>query len=274
MKRILFPTDFSNTSRKALTYALEIARRNNAELILTHTIEDIYEFTPMIEDYKQRMTREVEIQLQNLIDEITIKEEYQNLDVKTQILNGRIVTTILEKADQVKADLIVMGTTGATGLKKIFFGSNATEVMLKSAIPVLAVPEGSSFDGLKHITFFTDYHDGDKKALNKITELGKLFDSEITIVHIEEEHNFTNEIMRRGFKEMVAEQISIAADFEFITAESFLSGVSKFLDNNPSSLLTMVRYKKPFFTELFHKDHSKEMTFYSNIPLLILEGKK
>lgn len=271
ISRVLFPTDFSDSSRKALTYALEIARRSKASLTMVHTIEEPYNFAPLLEEYKQQISRRVKTLFEEQLDEIAEDKEYSDIEIDTRILHGRVAFAVLDEAHESKSDLIVMGTTGASGLTKLLFGSKTIEVILGSKIPVLAIPANSKYTGLKHITFLTDYNEGDLLALNKTADFGNLFNADISVVHIELKHNFKNEIMFRGLKDIISKQVPYKSmHFELVSEYSFFTGVASFLESNPTEMLTMVRYKKPFFTKMLNKDHSKELGFYSQVPLLVM----
>lgn len=271
ISRILFPTDFSETSGKALTYALEIARRSKATITMVHTIEEPYNFAPLLEEYKQQVSRRVETLFNEQLAEIAEDEQYKDIEIDTRILHGRVAFAVLDEANETKADLIVMGTTGASGLTKLLFGTKTIEIILASRIPVLAIPAKSKFTGLKQITFLTDYNEGDLYELKKTADFAELFKSDISVVHIETDHNFKNEILFRGFKDIASKQVAHQSmQFELVTEFSFFTGVAAFLESNPTDMLTMVRYRKPFFSKMLNKDHSKELGFYSQVPLLVL----
>lgn len=273
ISHILIPTDFSSISDKALPFALELARRNKASITMMHTIEEPYDFAPMLEDIKKQIGRKIKSLFDEKLEEIAQRSEYGDLDIETSIQNGRVSMAILEEAKLSKADLIVMGTTGATGLQKVLFGSNASEIILQSKVPVLVVPKNSIYNGLDHITFLSDYNDGDLKALEQTADIARLFNAQITVLHIAKERNLKTEIMHRGFKEIATKQLNYESlDFELITQKNFIAGVADFLESHSTSLITMVRYEKPFFSKLLNKDHSKELGFYSKIPLLVLIG--
>lgn len=273
ISHILIPTDFSSISDKALPFALELARRNKASITMMHTIEEPYDFAPMLEDIKKQIGRKIKSLFDEKLEEIAQRSEYGDLDIETSIQNGRVSLAILEEAKLSKADLIVMGTTGATGLQKVLFGSNASEIILQSKVPVLVVPKNSIYNGLDHITFLSDYNDGDLKALEQTADIARLFNAQITVLHIAKERNLKTEIMHRGFKEIATKQLNYESlDFELITQKNFIAGVADFLESHSTSLITMVRYEKPFFSKLLNKDHSKELGFYSKIPLLVLIG--
>lgn len=275
INRILFPTDFSETSKKALPYALEIAKRTKAKLSLVHTIEEPYDFSPLLEEYIRQVRRKVETLFHDLLDEIQEDKAYKDLEIETRILNGRVAFALKEEADALEADLIVMGTTGASGLSKVLFGSKTTEVILQSDIPILAVPQNSRYKGLDHITFLTDYNEGDLNALEQTSELGKLFNSELSVLHIEPEKDLKTEAMFRGFREIASEKIKHEPmNFELMIQYSFIAGIADFLETQQTSLLTMVKYEKTFFSNLLSKNHSKELGFYTKVPLLIWIGNE
>lgn len=274
ISHILLPTDFSEISDKALPFALELAKRNKASITMMHTIEEPYDFAPMLEDIRKQVNRKVKTLFKDKLEEIAKRSEYSELDIDTSIQNGRVSLAILEEAKLSKADLIVMGTTGATGLQKVLFGSNASEIILQSKVPVLVVPKNSGYNGLEHITFLTDYNDGDLKALQETADIAGLFNSKITVLHIAKERNLKTETMHRGFIDMATKQLNYKdMDFELVIQNNFIAGVADFLETKTTSLITMVRYKKPFFSKLLSRNHSKELGFYSKLPLLVLMGE-
>lgn len=274
IRHVLLPTDFSETADKALPYALAIAEKTGAKLTLMHSIEEPYNFAPMIEEFAERTKTEVHKKLEDLILTIQKDEQYTDIEIGSKISFGRTVLSILEDADELEADVIVMGTTGASGINKILFGSQTSEVILNAEIPVLAVPAESEFDGLPHITFLTDYRDGDLKALEQVAQLGAYFKADITTLHVEKELNLKAELTHRGFKDIVSNQVNYEPlKFELVIQDELIAGINEFLALERSSLLTMVKYEKPFFQKLVTKSHSKEMGFYSTLPLLIVPGK-
>lgn len=271
IKNILFPTDFSENSRNALDFALEIAQKNEAQLHIMHSIEEPYDFPSRLEDVKKNLSHGVKKLLDDLLKEISQKKKYEKVPVSTYIQNGRALYSILEETKNQQIDLIVMGTKGRTGLKKILLGSTTDKVIQQSEVPVLAVPKESSYDGFKQILFATDYQHGDLKGLQYTTGLAKLFDSKITIFHSSVKNNFKDKIMFRGFKEIVTEQIKYPKlDFETVKSESFFDAIVKKTEKDNISLLTMVHYEE-YFPPL-PKQESKEMSYYSEVPLLVLPG--
>lgn len=271
---ILFPTDFSAVADKALSFALELASRRNARLTIMHVIEEPYDFAPRIENFKQEVYTKVEKLLKEQVRDIANSSDYGQVPVSYQIVYGPPVRTILDAIHELEPELVVMGTTGASGLSRVLFGSNTTEVILESPVPVLAIPQHCTFSGLPLITFLTDYHEEDIPALRKVGDLAASFGSRIHGLHIEKKLNLRVELLHRGFKQVAKQQLEQEEPHvELVIADHLLSGIADYLTMHRSALLVMVRYKKPFFSGLLHKNHSAELGYYSKVPLLILPAQ-
>lgn len=269
IKQILHPTDFSDNSRQALPYVLEIARQTGATVHILHSIEEPYDFAPMIQEVKKGVSRKVEILLQEIVEDIQNQKEFSKLEVRTQMQSGRARYAILEEADHLNCDLIVMGTRGRSQLEKLFVGSTTTEVIEHAKIPVLAIPEPAGKPDFKKILFATDFKENDLQALQYVAELSHLFNSTITVFHAAMESALQNEILFRGFRELVRESLP-DADIKFEQAPStdFMATIKDKIEADGPSVVVMVRYDQPF--SILSQKYSKDMSFSANRPLLVM----
>ncbi len=142
LKKILYPTDFSESSLEALKYAVDFARTSKARLILMHVVnEKIFSEglnLPRVsppEALEQEMVKEAGRQLKMLIP----AEELAGLDSEMVILRGMPFLEIIRYAKANDIDLIVIGTHGRSGVEHIIFGSTAEKVVRKAPCPVLSV---------------------------------------------------------------------------------------------------------------------------------------
>lgn len=142
-KKILFCTDFSENSHYAFTYALNLAKTYKAKLVILHVTPEpvhpeqlsIYLPPERLEELKISQKKELNEQLQkNYLDKMERFKDYQ-----VMIKMGEPFFEIIRSSKKEKADLIVMGTHGRTGLDHILFGSTAEKVVRKSTCPVLTV---------------------------------------------------------------------------------------------------------------------------------------
>ena len=142
LKKILYPTDFSESSLEALKYAISFARSSGAKLVLMHVVnEKIFSeglSLPRLEAPEalgQEMAAEAGRQLRMLIP----ADQRVGLDVEMVILNGMPFLEIIRYAKANNVDLIVIGTHGRSGVEHIIFGSTAEKVVRKAPCPVLTV---------------------------------------------------------------------------------------------------------------------------------------
>lgn len=273
VNHILFPTDFSENAEHALPFAAEIAKKTGAQITLFHASQESMDLAPDFEKPVDQVITDSSKQFDQLLR--SLDDQYQKLNISTVVEDGQTTTAILNQIDKHNADLIVMGTKGATGDRKAIFGSIASSVIKKSPVPILTIPNTSTLKHFQNIVFTSDYKEGDLVALDRTASLAKLFDSTVDILHISYEKNLETKIKFRGFQDLVKEHISYdKITFHHQYDLDFFPAIGEFLSDRPHSLLVMVRYKKTFWENISKRNHSKEMAFYSNVPLLVLLGKK
>ena len=142
VKTILHPTDFSEPSKHALQYALSLAEEFKATLCVLHVIEDVA--GAMYFDLLQapplaQLMADIEKQAQSALDDLVPRETRARIQTECLIRKGVPFLEIIRCAGEIKADMIVCGTHGRTGLKHALFGSVAEKVVRKAPCPVLSV---------------------------------------------------------------------------------------------------------------------------------------
>ncbi|MDH4050840.1 MAG: universal stress protein [Rubrivivax sp.] len=145
--KILVPIDGSETARRGLQVALDLAQRLNAQLTLLHVME----FYPLMVEMVPsgawtQVTEGVREFGQQLLDDARQKALAQGIATDAFLLDAsgaRVADTITEQARQHGCDLIVMGTHGRRGLQRTLVGSDAELVGRHSAVPVMLVPQAS-----------------------------------------------------------------------------------------------------------------------------------
>ena len=141
IRKVLFPTDFSEPSEAAWGFALSFAKEFRAEVVLLHVIAEPPRlgeaceigFTP--ERFLQVATQEA----QHLMGDLVAKAADARVTITPRIRQGVEFREIIAAAREEGADLIVMGTHGRTGLAHALIGSVAEKVVRKAPCPVLTV---------------------------------------------------------------------------------------------------------------------------------------
>ena len=141
--KVLVAVDFSDGSRRALAIADKIALRFRTKLILLHVIHDPASAPGFYSSKKagKKVLRNMDEAAHNMMDEFVKKNLPKSRKIDKRIVPGLPAAQIVYLAKKEEVDLIVMGTQGLSGLKRLMIGSNVDKVMRASPIPVLAVPE-------------------------------------------------------------------------------------------------------------------------------------
>jgi universal stress protein A len=139
-RRILVATDFSDGSDEALTQAITLAKQTNAEMEIVYVLElGVEEFpfglTPFGSDLGA-LTAYVDRELGNR----AARAVREGVPCRTKTLEGSASTEVIQRARQIGAELVVVGTHGRTGLAHILLGSVAEKIVRRSICPVLTVP--------------------------------------------------------------------------------------------------------------------------------------
>jgi nucleotide-binding universal stress UspA family protein len=147
IKRILHATDFSPASEPAFEDAVDLAKQNDAELLVVHVIEPVRYVAGEEFGGPELYVKLEEITDQNAQASMNkLIEKVESLKVKTKgvLLKGIAHEQIVNAAESAKADMIVIGTHGRTGFSKLFMGSVAGRVISTALCPVLTVRGKSS----------------------------------------------------------------------------------------------------------------------------------
>jgi nucleotide-binding universal stress UspA family protein len=141
IKRILFPTDFSEGSSQALSYAVDMAKKYSAKLFVVHVIYDIARATGWYVPHRSvdQMYKEIEEGAKKEIDKFGLEELESVKNIERVVLTGVPHEELIEFTKKNRIDIIVMGTHGRKGIDRILFGSTAAQVVRFAPCPVLTV---------------------------------------------------------------------------------------------------------------------------------------
>ena len=274
MKRILFPTDFSDASIKAFIYALKLADAFQAEVItlhayelpqlhyggLPHTLKEVYDTIELesFENYKDQIP---------LLRDIAEKHNLGHVKISNILKHGDLIWTIKDVVKNEHIDYVVMGTKGATGLKETFLGSNAGSVVTEVNAYVITVPEESEYDGINNIVFTTRFNEDDKKALKKVLELAKMFGAKVHCLYVKTKKTNVNDVIIQDWKFLFKDD---AVEFHIIENEDVQQTILNFTNTYEIDLLAMLNYKRGFFEELFRQSLTQKLSYHLQVPLLAI----
>lgn len=279
MKRILLPTDFSDNAYNAVRYALNLFKEQECTFYLLHT------YTPAIYQADYILHSPGQIGLGDIYQESSITQlDALKTKIEREFNNPKhtflihsafnlLVDELLETVTNENADMIIMGTQGATGAKEIIIGSHTVHVIKKATCPIIAVPSNFDYETPKEILFPTDYEiDYSEAQLHQLLDIAKNHISRIAVMHVSTGYELT-EVQQRNKAKLDKMLIKIAHLFHELPDQTVIDGINSFQMEKRMNLLVMIQNKHTFLERLFIEPVIKKLGFHVNIPFMVIPHK-
>ena len=268
MNSILVPTDFSSYAEKAFELAVAIATKTKAAITLLHitTLDVETEDSNNMERQKTAAEQKLDAIKQKVND---------NIIINTQIANGSVVPSILEAITTFAADLVIMGTKGATGLKKAVVGSNTANLIGKAEVPVLSIPAGYTNTDIKEIVLAINQTE-DLENLAPLFKLADALQAHVRLVIFTgEKHDAATYITDRraivGLQKKLEDLYGqTGLEVEHLSGANFQQTLQSYITENNIDLLAMITHKRGALEGLFNRSITKEMAYHATVPMLCL----
>ena len=287
MKTILIPVDFSENSMITCRYALKMVHPSAPTIL--HLLH-IYPDQLMIPDssfpsgidsdafmnvqFIEELRHQSEENMKKMIGELTAliaEKQLSNLKVTHKISGGDPEWEIRNQCDEIKPEIIVMGTHG-TGRKGFLEGVMAEKIMDHANVPVIAVPADTKKCEVHHIMYATN---GSEKDFSKIKLLLNLFKNrvvDIFVVHF---------VLENGKPEKLAQIEDLKEAFSFekevshlhfygVNADDKYDALAAFVDQENIDIVAFISHKTNLFKSLFSSKISKKDFFKMGLPMLAM----
>ncbi len=274
MKKILFPTDFSKVANNAFVHALELAKIVKGELILLHTFELPIVDNQFFPENYQTLFDTLELsKFEKFKDELpalrAIAEERNlgHIKLSHRLMDGSLIYNIKECIKLDKIDFVVMGTSGATGWKEIFLGTNTGEVITSIGVPVLSVPLEAKFTKIETIGFTTRFREKDREALKQVIAIAKKTNAKVKCLYVNTKESDNTEATFDNWKDHFKNE---PVNFFILPSDEVKETILEFITSQEIDILAMLTYKRNFFESLFSSSFTEKISYISDIPILAL----
>lgn len=191
IQKVLYPTDFSECSEQALDHALFLARELGAELHMLHAVvlhaDDPHDPKVHFSEFSDLLQRLSDVASSELA---RLAEHPRGDGLTIHQIEKRgysAASVILEHAEEIEADIIVMGTHGRRGPGHFFLGSVAEHVVRYATCPVLTLRQQKqprALEAIRNILVPVDFSDHSKEGLETAKELALLCHAKLQLVHV------------------------------------------------------------------------------------------
>lgn len=274
MKKIIVPTDFSINSKAGVRFAIHWASQQNLELVFVH-VHHILRATRWSDDYFEEYAAEEQkmclIKFKKFIGKIYWQLKIEPGTHSFVIIQGISADiSIMDYCRENKGiDCICIGTRGAGAFKKIF-GTNTGNLITKSDVPVLAVPENYRGKEFKTIMYAADLRNYSNE-IKKVIDFAEPLEAKIDVVHFSwpDEVMFDEEIIEAATKGSY--KFGLKLHFEKNDAvHSLIDNLqNQIKKSRPSIVVMFTNQKRTLYQRIFLSSKSEELSFHLKVPLLV-----
>jgi nucleotide-binding universal stress UspA family protein len=272
MKKVLLTTDFSENARVAIDYGLQLFGADDVTYTLLNTYKEPGSSTAAMVSIADYLHKESKTLLDSTVKDL--RQKYPNHTVEPLSLHGSLYPAINNLAKREDADIVVIGTRGATQVQNFFLGSNTMDVMRHSSIPAVIIPQAYSYEPIERIALAVDIKPIKHiSILDPILDIAASKDASVHAFHIQENGNDEMSIDSQKVKRLFEACGSIAHTFDNIKSENVAAGIGSYVKDNGASMLALVARKHNFIERLFQKSITKEVSFLASFPMVIVRER-
>lgn len=275
VKRILIPTDFSDTANLALQHAALMAKILDSEITLLHVVST-FSFrvnlpeVDLDEAQNAKLSSAIGARLAECAEDI---KKVHGVKVNTLITYGRIREEVVRIADEIDADIIILGTHGVSGIREFFMGSNAFRIVSEASCPVLSVQQSAQQVGFNNIVVPIDNSFHSREKLSIAVKMAATYDSTIHICglrshdHDDEEINAKFRMKMKQVEDFLKER-----DVKYTVNTVFCSNIARatmdYGNEKNADLIIIMNEQEINTTGFFMGPYAQQIVNHSTIPVL------
>lgn len=271
MKTILVPIDFSDQANYAAKVAVRIAEKTNAKIHLLHMLEIPTNVLDSV-NYSRSNYPSAFIFIKKTREKFKKFKKspiFSNVALTGSMRLHRAFEGIIEESKKIKADLIVMGSSGATGLEEILVGSNTEKVVRNSDIPVLVIKKDIENFNLKNAVYASDFNLKSKNAFKKIIRFAKFFDTKLHLLKVNTIQNFeTTKESSNRIKAFLDGSELQNYSLNIFNDVSIEEGILSFAKEAEVDLIILVTHGRKGLAHLFNGSISEDLVNHAKLPVL------
>ena len=196
MKRILVPTDFSKQASYALDAALYLASTIGAQVHLLHVVEGFVQGSFATQGgipdnlSEEAFVRKLIEKGKKDLDELVTKRDLGNINIRVDIQVGNPYHHIARDILENEADLVIMGSKGASGYEELLLGSNTERVVRHSKCPVITLKEPVDFSQVTDVVFAANFLENEDHVAEELKNMQNVLDAKLHLVKVDTPGNF------------------------------------------------------------------------------------
>lgn len=274
MKKLIVATDFSAIADQTFFYAAQLAVHTQATLVLAHVMapSPFLAHSPgdLIDETLHDMQAQVRDHLQMLTNRLST-DIRENITCEQVVAEGLVIDQLNRLVTETAADILVMGTHGASGLREVIMGTHAASMVGRCAVPLLLIPPGTTYQPLHHIVYGIDYRDIPEEELTVLRDWVGAFKAKLTLLHIDTEEGVIAEDQLFNLRNTIAafDEMNEVA-YDFVENADPVVALSDYVEEAAADLLVIKHRPQVGLGKWLHKSMARQLTAFTDCPMLII----
>ena len=272
--KILLLTDFSPLATVAIQYAGRISHKLEAEYTIVNVVrlDGIPKSNMRLKTIEKNMIEASNQEGEMLVDELR-KDARAGSRIEFKAMKGHTVADFVQRYVQKNpTDLVVMGSQGASSLKKFRLGGTAVSVIETCPVPVLAIPKWAVFKDFGTVVYASDLKNI-QKELDTIVPFARIFNSTVHMVHVVSAIDKAVDLLKSETDKLISKVGYSKLDFRVIIDDNVPEAIDGFIKGSKADLLTTFTHELNLYEKLFGLSVTRTLAYQANIPLLAFKRK-
>ncbi|MBP0903357.1 universal stress protein [Mariniflexile gromovii] len=273
MKKIIVPIDFSEHSEFALKAAAKFATKFNSEILALHMLEMTDVMLTASEGFQTEQAVFFYKLAEQKFEKFLQKDYLKGVKVTPIIKHFKVFSEVNDVAEKHDADLIIMGSHGASGIMEIFVGSNTERVVRNSEVPVLVVKNELKGINFETVVFACDFSEESIKSYKKAVKMFEKINSKMYMVYV----NLPNERFKSSVEiEKIVVNFFTKAErnldkmdtVHYVSDYSVETGVINFALKVGADIIAIPTHGKKGLAHFFEGSIGEDVANHANLPVI------
>jgi len=287
---VLIPVDFSDYSLKAALVGFDIAEKLGSKMVIYHSsprpelltipYSDVIVYDSALFLNYEMTEKNTNEKFEKFLNKLTASIEssrWAKAKPEYIVKIGEADDDILSYIQIHPPKMVVMGIRGEDAKSADLIGTTTAGVIFNTKVPVLAIPEKTPDDWLKHfktIVYATNFESHDFIAMDRLIKLVKPFGCKVICMHVNQGINdYLDEAMLEGMREALSEKYPDAAfDCRLVHSINLPEAIDQFIQDNQIDALALTTHRRNILTRLFNPSISRKLLLHTKTPVLVFHA--
>ncbi len=270
--KLVLLTDFSPLSKLAILYAMKMASKLEIEFTIINGVrlDGVPKSNLKWKQIERSLVTVAEEEGDKLVAEL---KQRTSAPVTFKAVRAHTVADMVTRyVEKNYTNLVIMGSQGASQMKKARLGGTTVSVIDSVHAPVLAIPKLAEYKSFKNVVYASDLKDA-KKELGILIPFAQIFDSKIHMVHVVSAIDMKVEAQRKVIEAMIHQSGYTKIDFKLLINEDVPVAIDRYIQEMKADLLTTFTHELSLYEKLFGLSITRKLAYHGRIPLLAFKRK-